>query len=378
MSTTPKRPKQLKQSPAQFSTRKKSCLQCSEAKARCSLQRPVCSRCQGRDLQCQWFTVNLPDTVTVGSSSPASACESLDGPRPAVVEDLSYPTSPPTLESVRIGSRWMDALVPPEGRIAKILSPQTVQFMSRVLKSYPKIILNELPPVVHPFQSAVPQQLLVNCRTLLRMWENKAPGSELLVRETIRREMNRIFEEHPSYDHITLLSACQAYLLYSIHLFFCADADARAMINTTTMINLQELASSMSLTGLYSPDAGPPPADWDSWILGEAKRRTLYTMYIFDHVFNDAQNATSYVGTELGHLALPSSKALWAAATQDDWKAEYERFVAEWPSEAPRLENLWPETEVIMEERRERADRWIGSADEFGMFIFAVSSMIFG
>ncbi|KAF8150278.1 hypothetical protein K438DRAFT_1624503, partial [Mycena galopus ATCC 62051] len=209
-------------------------------------------------------------------------------------------------------ARWMDALIPPEGCIAKKFSPQTVQFMSRVLKSYPKTILNELPPVVHPFQSAVPQQLLVNCRTLLRMSENKAPGSEMLVRETIRRKMNRIFEDHPSYDHITLLSACKAYLLYSIHLFFCADADTHAMIDTATMINLQELVSAMSLTGLYPPGACPP-ADWDSWILG-----TLYTMYTFDHLFNYAQNATSYIGTELGHLALPSSKTLWGAASQDE------------------------------------------------------------
>ncbi|KAF8130503.1 hypothetical protein K438DRAFT_1418701, partial [Mycena galopus ATCC 62051] len=80
---------------------------------------------------------------------------------------------------------------------------------------------------------------------------------------------------------------------------------------------------------------------WDSWILGEAKRRTLYTMYTFDHLFNYAQNATSYIGTELGHLALPSSKTLWGAASQDEWKTEYERFVAEWPSDAPRLEDLW-------------------------------------
>ncbi|KAF7331180.1 putative C6 finger domain protein [Mycena sanguinolenta] len=129
--------------------------------------------------------------------------------------------------------------------------------MSRVLKSFPKALVRDddnLPPIVHPFQSAAPQQLLVNCRTLLRMWENKVPGSEVFVRETIHREMNRIFQEHHSCDHIMLLSACQAYLLYSIYLFFCTDSDTSALVDTATMINPQELASSMSLR-LYPPSA---------------------------------------------------------------------------------------------------------------------------
>jgi hypothetical protein len=52
-----------------------------------------------------------------------------------------------------------------------------------------------LPPFVHPFQSVLPQQLLANCRTLFRMWEHRAQGSELLVRETVWLEMRRIFEE---------------------------------------------------------------------------------------------------------------------------------------------------------------------------------------
>ncbi|KAF7345058.1 C6 finger domain protein [Mycena venus] len=268
--------------------------------------------------------------------------------------------------------------MPPPGRIAKNFTPHIFQYMSRVLKSYPKIMIKDdaLPPVVHPFQSVVPQQPLVNCRTLLRMWENKAPGSEALVRETIWREMNRLFVEHPNYDHIALLSACQAYLLYSIHLFFCTDPETCTMIDIAAMINLQELASAMSLTVLSMPHH---PPDWESWVVAEAKRRTLYTMYTFDHVFNYAHNATSYIGMELGHLPLPSNKALWAAATRDIWETEYERFIVEWPSGSSRLEDLWPhQTEAVVKERRERADQWVVSADEFGMFIFAIATMTFG
>ncbi|KAF7373293.1 C6 finger domain protein [Mycena sanguinolenta] len=395
--TTPKRSRELKQTSSQFSTRKKSCLKCAEAKARCNLQRPVCSRCQGRGIQCHWFTpapetglpsasAAAPDVFTPLDRPDASTSAS---PTMTAVEELSnsivtpgstgISSAPPILESIRIGSRWMDALLPPPGRIAKKFSPHAVQYMSRVLKSYPKALVRDddtLPPILHPFQSPAPQQLLVNCRTLLRMWENRAPGSEVLVRETIQREMSRVFQEHHSYDHITLLSACQAYLLYSIYLFFCTDSDTSALVDTATMINLQELASSMSLR-LYPCDAesAAEPPDWDAWIVAEAKRRTLYTMYTFDHVHNYLHDTTSYIGTELGHLPLPAAKGLWAATTASAWRAEYARFSAEWPT-SPLLEDLWPDPEERVV-RRERADRWVESADEFGMFMFAIANVTF-
>lgn len=151
------------------------------------------------------------------------------------------------------------------------------------------------------------------------------------------------------------------------------------MIDTTTMINLQELASAMSLTGLSTCEATHTRPAWDSWIIAEAKRRTLYAMYMFDNVFNFTQRTNSYTATELGHLPAPASKSLWGAATRDEWAAEYERHLSEWPSNGPRLEDLWPhQIEAIVKERRERIDRWVESVDEFGMFLFAVVSMTHG
>jgi len=210
------------------------------------------------------------------------------------------------------------------------------------------------------------------------MWDTRAPGSELLVRDTVRREMNRLYEERLTYDDITHLSACQAYLLYCIHLFFSPDSGSPAMVETSTMINLQELASAMSLTGLGT--TGAPfyrtNPSWEAWIIAEAKLRTLYTMYMFDNVFCFSQNAPVYVATELGRLPAPASKALWAAANRDEWGSEYGCYLAEWPSEIPRVEDFWPHhMEEIVKERRERIDRYVESIDDFGMFMLAACSM---
>ncbi|KAK7055088.1 C6 finger domain protein [Favolaschia claudopus] len=387
-SKQPKERVTSKQTSSQFSSRKKSCQKCAEAKARCDLQRPICSRCQGRNISCQWFTVDPPDVPPSIYASIEEACPPLSelGAEELGFSVPSASTSPATVESMRIGSRWLDALIPPPGRLEKKFNPSTIQFISRVLKSYPKILIkdnNILPPIAHALQSqAGPSQLpLSNCRTLLRMWENKAPGSELIARETVWREMTRLFEEHSTYDHVTLLGACQAYLLYSIHLFLCGDADTRSMVDTSTMINLQELSSALSRTGLYTSDAQQRSTvpEWESWIIAEAKRRTLYTMYTFDHVFNYSQGQPSYVGTELGQLSLPASKELWTATTKHDWELKYEQHIMDWPTEGPQLDDLWPHgTEDVKKRRGERADRWVESADEFGMFMFAISNMTFG
>ncbi|KAJ7740194.1 hypothetical protein DFH07DRAFT_839179 [Mycena maculata] len=265
---------------SRFTSRRKSCQNCCDTKARCSLQRPLCSRCQTRGLVCHYIT-----TADSPSTSRATTA----------VEDLQYHphlTNEPSLtpERGRIASRWLDALIPPPGRtpIPKNFSSRTVQYISRVLKAYAEILIKDdlaLPPIIHSLQS-VAQPPLANYRSILRMWDARAPGSEVMVKETICREMDRLFREYQTYDHITLLSACQAYLLYSIYLFFSPESPN--MVDTSTMINLQELASAMSLTGLSTAGEGVYPIrpSWESWIMAEAKRRTLFTMYLFDNAFN--------------------------------------------------------------------------------------------
>ncbi|KAJ7468697.1 hypothetical protein FB451DRAFT_1257030 [Mycena latifolia] len=391
MSTPPRKSVgRSKQTPTRFTSRKKSCQNCSDAKTRCSLQRPNCSRCQVRGLACQYLTMDSP------SSAPTTTPANIrDGPSADLAQNPVYPhlatsiespptsQSVPTSESVRIGSRWLDALIPPPGHTPKNLSSGAVRYMSRVLKTYPKIMLKAhepLPPIIHPHQPNVAQPPLANCRSLLRMWEAKATGSESMVRHTVRREMGKLFEEHRTYDHATLLCAAQAYLLYSIHLFFSIDAESVAIVDTTTMINLQELASAVSVTGLCaSEEFNRTRPAWEAWIMMEAKRRTLYAMYMFDNVFNFSQHTASYIATELGHLPNPSSRSLWAAATKDEWEIEYGRYLAEWTTNIPRLEDLWAhQTEQIAKERRARIDRWVESVDEFGMFLFAVTSLTHG
>jgi hypothetical protein len=178
-----------------ITTRRKSCQNCCDAKTRCSLERPCCSRCHSRGLDCHYLT---SDPSSVPTTIPASVCDPSETENSSLYAAPASIESPSTAESIRIGSRWLDALIPPTGHTPKNLTVPTVHYMSRVLKSYPKITARkepQLPPIIHPRQSAVPQPPLANCRSLLRMWEAKAPGSESMVRETVGREMSRLFVE---------------------------------------------------------------------------------------------------------------------------------------------------------------------------------------
>jgi hypothetical protein len=119
----------------------------------------------------------------------------------------------PLADSSRLGSRWLNCLVTstPPKRV-KPLSHTTVTYAYRVLKTYPKMMLQlgRLPPIIHPLQlrgqeTPVP---LANCLSLVRMWEGRAEGSEDVVNGILTREMERLFGEVSSLRLSYLVELC--------------------------------------------------------------------------------------------------------------------------------------------------------------------------
>lgn len=137
------------------------------------------------------------------SNYPSSTAPSTDRYEPTQVSvklDFTNINLVPLADSSRLGSRWLNSLVTatPPKRI-KPLSQTTVNYAYRVLKTYPKMVLQpgRLPPIVHPLQlrgqeTPVP---LANCLSLVRMWEGRAEGSEGVVNDVLTREMERLFRE---------------------------------------------------------------------------------------------------------------------------------------------------------------------------------------
>jgi len=180
---------------------------------------------------------------------------------------------------------------------------------------------------------------------------------------------------------MTLLASFQAYLIYAITAFFSPTVQEQKLIpiDHSTMANLQDFASQLSLTGLISlGEALHARPSWESWIVASTRRRALYTMYLFDNAFNAIVQVPTYIAEELANLPVPASKALWEAKERQTWEREYDLHLAVWPGGELRISELWFSPEIDTPVHRKRVDRWVESVDEFGMMLFAVCAHIHG
>ena len=172
---------------------------------------------------------------------------------------------------------------------------------------------------------------------------------------------------------MNLLAACQAYLIYAMMIFF-SPGQGGSIIDRQVMINLQGFACDVSSTGLVCPgELSHTRPDWESWIVASTKRRSLYTLYLFDSVFCSLSGLPTFLGEELESLPAPASKVLWVASSKEVWEKEYNLHLANWVDGGLRIEELWPVPEVGAAKQRERVDKWVESVDEFGMMLFAVT-----
>ncbi|SPO06529.1 uncharacterized protein DNG_09219 [Cephalotrichum gorgonifer] len=285
-----------------------------------------------------------------------------------------------------ISNRWLQSFIPVPGQKTKEYPATITAFIYRILKSYASMAIRGrgVPPFVHSSQTttAAAQPPLSTCLGLVRMCENPLPGSESAAIDVLQREMSSIYGQHGSYDNLTLLSAFQAYLIYSLVLFFMLSPGGNPFLRQA-MMNLQELACASSRQGLVcKAEQLRARPKWEGWIIAEAKRRTLFTMYIFDSVLLAEDGLPTFLGTELRGLLAPASRSLWSVNRRDEWEAAYNIHLTDWGGGGLRIDELWAmETtmdEHSIKERRNRVDRWLEGVDEYGTMIYAVTSCTHG
>lgn len=285
-----------------------------------------------------------------------------------------------------ITTRWIRPYIPGPGEKIKSYPVNIISFIFRMLNSYAAATTRDrgLVPFIHPSQmkqqpSSSP---LTTCLSLVRMCQNPLPGSENAGAVIIQREMENITEHRESYDDMSLLAAFQAYLIYAMVLVFRLS-QARNNHLRQAMINLQELAHASSRRGLVcAADQSRVRPRWEEWIVTEAKRRTLYVMYLFDSILSAQEGLPTYLGTELQGLPAPATKSLWQAQARSGWEREYNIYLAEWMEHGLTIDELWPiptdldESGIV--KRRSRVDHWLEDIDDFGTMLYAVMSCTHG
>lgn len=284
-----------------------------------------------------------------------------------------------------IASRWMNPFIPDDEQRIKSYPPKVIIFLSRTLKSYAASAIRgrDLLPFIHPTQMKhqTPPPL-TTCLSLIRMCQNPLPGTENAAIMIFQREMENIAASAESYDDISLLAAFQAYIIYSMVLFFQLDVTRDSSFRQT-MITLQELAHASCKGGcVCAADQYRARPRWEEWIISEAKRRTLYMMYLFDGVVSTRENIPTYLGTELQGLPAPAAKQIWEANTRVEWEQAYNVFLAEWMEPGLVIDELWPipsdMNESDIERRRNRVDHWLEDIDSYGTMLYAVTSCTHG
>ncbi len=333
----------------------------------------------------------VPDTV--GSGSTSSATFSLVDPSRRLTAQLSGAkperlnfsylelTCPINVDD--ISSRWLNPYVPAPGQTAKTYPPNVTVFINQILKSYASIAVRGrgLPPFVHSSQTAEASPLSV-CLSLVRICDGSLPGSQAVAVDVLQREMSDLYGRHGSLTGLDILAALQAYLIYSMVLFFRLGSGPDPYLRQA-IINLQEIACSSARQGLVClAEQQRARPIWESWIVAESKRRTLFTMYLFDSLLSAQDGLPTFLGTELRGLFAPAAKSLWRASARHDWETAYNHHLTEWVEGGLRIEELWPipadMDEAGIEQRRGRVDQWLEDIDEFGTMLYTVTSCTHG
>ncbi|KAK8140142.1 hypothetical protein PG984_000208 [Apiospora sp. TS-2023a] len=382
-------------------SRQKACYQCSSAKAKCANNTAgSCSRCTLRGLTCVY---------PADASTPASN-SSRRRPIAQAASPLNTVTAPGSVGSSgqgaqdsldfggldlicpinvdEIATRWLHPYVPVPGQVTKDYHPRISDLIYRVLKSYANGTISgaKYPPFIHAMQMQVPvpSQPLVNCLSIARICDTSRPGGSQIAGEILQKEMSNITEKDMSVvSNIDLLATFQAYLVYTMILLFQLNQSENLSSLRQAMMSLQDLAGTASRQGLVcAADLQHARPIWEAWLVTEAKRRTLYVLYLLDNVLSRQEGLPTFLGTELRGLPAPSSKALWEAKTRREWELKYNSHLAQWPEGGLRIDELWSMPvdfdEAGIARRRARVDQWLVDVDEFGMMVYTVTSCTHG
>lgn len=391
-------------------SRQKACESCTKAKEKCDRIPGQCTRCGLRGLPCTYIPRKRPkkpkDTAHNSkrithdvSVSPRTLLSSVAArqdlhaesyiapgpsrapsraPAPVLTNDLYCP-----IDANAIQNRWLNFYLSEPGQNQKQYPANVTTFISRMLSSYVGVVVSGsgVPSFIHTTHEPMCVFTLSTCLTSLRICHNSQPCRESSIVDTIQEEMKRLCSQQSSYNDTELLVAFQAHLIYCMLLFFRFPSLSHAF-RRQAMTDLQTLACASSRGGLVciAERTGARP-QWASWIIAEAKRRTLYTMYLFDSLLSAEEGTPTLLGTELEGLPAPARRELWTAQTREGWEVAYAQSQGD-RAQTLRIEELWPLPKGVdraeQDARESRVQRWLQAVDEFGTMLYAVTCCTHG
>jgi hypothetical protein len=179
------------------------------------------------------------------------------------------------------------------------------------------------------------------------------------------------------YDEITLLSALQAVVIYTVILLFPSQNSSQILCGEDTIFReIQRLVYDVVATGLFlQEEKEQARPSWDAWVHVTSKRRavtSLYTLHWAYSVFHDTQG---FDCNDIAFMPAPAAKVLWQASTEEEWNSLYIRWLARWGGRGflqGEFNNIRPG--IVMPQR---AEKWLEETDEFGVLVIAIGKGFF-
>lgn len=414
--------------------RKKSCLHCRTAKARCDLSVPSCSRCTDRQLRCHYdakvanaspYPRRTP--VYVGSDTalpsppelaPASSVDDITLPQhddldwlnadygfdvdkilglPSGTINTMSTTDADASSTTSLESRNTMAdysLVLPGGH-ASTETDLTVSIVLGQIKRYPRMILEDsrLPPFIHSRcatgrrediepASELRRHLLeplAICADIVRLFYSKTQASNAFFWRTLRAEQRRLLDDYSKYDNLTLLASLQALVLYFLLQAQETDSFYHSQsfeIATQAVVEICDKLRRVEYGGFDSgSDRSGQAPSWERWAFHESLRRSVNVLYVVHQSMSYILGPESTPCEGYNDVPLPCVQDLWAAPRRLDWEVEYAR----WQKDNKEADTLTIGT--IRHSLPTGADpvilktlqRWCSGLDEFGSLVWTIS-----
>jgi hypothetical protein len=240
----------------------------------------------------------------------------------------------------------------------------------------------QLPPLFHHSQFSDPTDEtpeLANCITITKMWHGQKPGAELLVQNTIIREVDGILSQFSAASEGAQLRILQVLVIYAVLILspskgwhFSQSVDKAFFARIKRIVQLLVGGNSLYLQAEKNPHCR---LDWKDWIQVTAKRRAVLALYQLQWAYSMYHGVQSFDCRELNFMPAPAAKVLWQARTEREWNALYGRWLQRWRGEAFLQGEFMTVSKGIV--LNERADRWLQETDEFGLIMMSIGMCYF-
>ncbi|KAI5306485.1 hypothetical protein KEM56_000663 [Ascosphaera pollenicola] len=324
------------------STRKKACKSCSDAKARCNLEKPICSRCRSQGKQCQYpFNVisageqqqenrgqrDTPATRTVRETGTSNG---------TVTDDSIIYTTSPSITTSAARTHMYDVAHTSDGSLFEAIYPGSSQNSRSATHVNAHVDGHTVPdfasaagPTQAPAASAPEMVLPVSEPT---QQQQAFPAQSFIL----------------SFQNVVLAPMPNARDIHST-----GDPNSLALCDDSAMITLQEIAFRTAKAGLNCrEELLRQRPSWESWIVASTKRRAIFVMYIFVSLYNAHQGMPNFVAEELKGVFVPESKKLWEATDRENWEKEYSSYQSRWGDGMLEISELWRSAETGSERLR--------------------------